>query len=109
VKGNTNQVFIALNTQIQFDFSDQSEVQKFFKVAFDNVRPPTVFFNQHPAPKKNIFDCLLIFPSGVPTTPFTASFSYAKDGKTGSLSVPVDPLSISSPTRSRTQARKNIS
>jgi hypothetical protein len=105
IYGNSNQIFIVLNTKTAFDFTDQSTMQNFLKAQFSGIRPPTVFFNQRPAPSKQLFDCLCIFPSGVPNSQFSIDFSYDKDGKQGAAKVNVDPLAISAPSRSRATGR----
>jgi len=40
----------------------------------------------------DLFDCLLIYPSGIPNTMFTITFSYNYQGHFASTNVTIDPL-----------------
>jgi cysteine-rich repeat protein len=107
LSGNSNQIFLTVNTGVAFDFPDQATMQSFLKAKFTGCAPPTFYFSQRPQPNKNLFDCLLIFPSGIPNSKFTAAFSYSYSGASGQLSVPVDPLAItSSMANSRSSSTK---
>ncbi len=66
-------------------------MRTFMKSRFTGCPPPTVFCAQQ-ANKKNLFDCLLLFPSGIPNKSFTVHFSYNYQSKSGNCSVLVDPL-----------------
>lgn len=104
--GNSNQIYITLNTGKPFDFPDRSAMQTFLKTSFTGIPPPSVFFSRK-ASDKQLFDCLLIFPSGVPNSLFQADFSYNYQGSTGKTQVAVDLLLVSSPRLSRkTSARQ---
>lgn len=91
IKANNNQVFITLDTFNPFNFPDQEAMKSFMKAKFTGCPSPTVFCAQQ-ASKRNLFDCLLLFPSGVPNKSFTADFSYSYQSKSGSCSLSVDPL-----------------
>lgn len=66
-------------------------MKNFIRAKFIGCPPPTVFCSQQAA-SKNLFDCLLLFPSGIPNKSFTANFSYNYQSKSGGCSVPIDPL-----------------
>jgi len=70
-------------------------MQNFIKSDFPSGPKPTVYCSQRPSPNLDTFDCLLIYPSGVPNTQFGVNFSYNYQGKTGSTSVTVDPFAVS--------------
>lgn len=91
---NTNNVFITLMTNPAFTFKDETERQNFIKSEFPNGPKPTVYCSQRESPNLATFDCLLIYPSGVPNTIFDVNFSYFKDGISGATTVKVDPFAV---------------
>lgn len=91
---NSNNVFITLITNPTFTFTNPTEMQAFLKATL-SVGAPTVYCAQRNSPNLNTFDCLLIFPSGVPNRNFTINFSYNYQGKTGNTTVLVNPLAAS--------------
>ena len=68
-------------------------MQSFIKASFHHGITPTLYCSQRAAPELDLFDCLLIYPSGVPNSDFKVDFSF-DDGplKRASLQVEVDPL-----------------
>jgi hypothetical protein len=104
VNVNSNNVFITLMTNPTFTFLNPTDMQSFIKSDFPSGPKPTVYCSQRPNPNLNTFDCLLIYPSGVPNTQFAVNFSYNYQGKTGATTVNVDPFAVSNSlaaTRSR--------
>lgn len=93
VNVNSNNVFLTLASTPTFTFPTVSAMQSFIQVAFKNSIRPTVYCQQQPSPRLNLFDCLLIYPSGVPNNQFSATFSYNYNGHSASTLVLVDPLS----------------
>lgn len=91
MKANNNQLFLTLDAINPFNFPDQESMKNFIRAKFIGCPPPTVFCSQQAA-SKNLFDCLLLFPSGIPNKSFTANFSYNYQSKSGGCSVPIDPL-----------------
>jgi len=75
-------------------------MQSFLKAKFVSAPRPTVYCAQRNAPNLDIFDCLLIYPSGVPNKKFNVDFEYNYQGKIGRRTVTVDPLT--DPTKART-------
>ena len=67
-------------------------MQSFIQATFPRGPKPTVYCAQRSSPNLNIFDCLLIYPSGVPNSVFTANFGFNYQGKRGSTSVRVNPF-----------------
>jgi cysteine-rich repeat protein len=96
IVGNSNQIFVTLNTVKAFDFPNDDAMRNFMGVKFEGCPPPSVYCSQKVTPEKQLFDCLLIFPSGIPNAPFTALFSYNYQGSSGWAKVSIDPLQISS-------------
>lgn len=101
ILGNSNQIFLTLNTVQAFNFPNEEIMKNFIKVKFTGCPPPTMYCGQKPAPKKHLFDCLLLFPSGIPTSKFQADFSYNYQGSKGWAKVDIDPLTIHSSNRRR--------
>ena len=101
ILGNCNQIFLTLNTVKAFDFPNEETMKNFIKVKFTGCPPPTMYCGQKAAPKKHLFDCLLLFPSGIPTSKFQADFSYDYQGSKGWAKVDIDPLTIHSSNRRR--------
>ena len=67
-------------------------MQSFLKSSFAaTVRKPTVYCAQRNL-DFSLFDCLLIYPSGVPNNKLSVTFSYDYQGKKGSAIVTIDPL-----------------
>ena len=104
--GNSNQLYFTVNTGIAIDFPDQATMREFLKPKFQGYKSPTFYSTQRPKPDKNLFDCLLIFPSGVPTTKFSLTLSYSYKGFSSELLIDIDPLTINSATNSRGSARE---
>jgi hypothetical protein len=88
-------VFISLQTNPTFTFANPTQMQSFIQSSFPSGPKPTVYCAQRNSPNLNIFDCLLIYPSGVPNSVFKVNFSYNYQGKSGSTSVSVNPLTAS--------------
>ncbi len=72
------------------------------KISFPNSAVvPTVYCTQRDAPEKDIFDCYVLYNSGVPNKKFNIEFSYNFQGDSGFISVPVDTTTAPFATRSR--------
>jgi hypothetical protein len=67
-------------------------MQSFLKATFTSQPRPTVYCAQRNTPNLDTFDCLLIYPSGVPNRKFNVDFSFNYQGRTGKRTVTVDPL-----------------
>jgi hypothetical protein len=98
---NSNNVFITLKTTPTFTFANPTEMQSFIQATFPTGRKPTVYCAQRNSPALDTFDCLLIYPSGVPNAAFKINFSYNYQGKSGSTTVNVDPLTASNQRNTR--------
>lgn len=73
---------------IQYDFPD---------FAF----PTSAYCNQRiPATEKKYFDCLFLYPFGIPLQEFTITLTYNRDGKSGYIAIPIDASSGVSAMRS---------
>jgi hypothetical protein len=70
-------------------------MQSFIQATFPSGPKPTVYCAQRNSPNLNIFDCLLIYPSGVPNSQFQVNFAFNFQGKSGSAIVKVNPLTAS--------------
>ena len=53
---------------------------------------PTSAYCVQNAQDQKMFQCLMIYPSGVPNREFMINFSFDRNGIRGSLPVKVDPL-----------------
>ena len=98
---NYNNVFILIKTDTVFKFKDEGEMRGFMKYKFPNSgsAPTSAYCLQQPA-QPAVFQCLLIYSSGVPNLEFDVIFDYNKDGKSGHLKVEVDRLSDDFASRS---------
>jgi hypothetical protein len=107
VRINSNNVFVQLKTRITFTFPNDDESSKFIKSSFPgNSGPlPTVYCSQQGNPNLDTFDCLLIYPSGVPNTIFNINFSFNYQGQSGSTVVKVDPFAVSNARRTNSRNR----
>jgi hypothetical protein len=101
---NSNNVFITLQTNPTFTFANPTEMQNFIQSSFGTGAKPTVYCSQRTSPNLNLFDCLLIYPSGVPNRSFTVGFSFNYQGKSGKVDVNVNPLASSGGRSSRNSA-----
>ena len=98
---NSNNVFITLKTNPTFTFPTPTEMQSFIKADFASGQKPTVYCSQRASPNLDTFDCLLIYPSGVPNSPFSINFSYNYQAKSGAVTVKVDPFAATNSRRGR--------
>ena len=101
---NSNNVFITLKTAHTYTFKDSQESQKFIKTKFPSGPSPTVYCSQRTNPELNTFDCLMIYPSGVPNSIFDVEFSFNHQGNRGSTTVKVDPFAA---LNARARARRS--
>ena len=102
VNVNANNVFATLKTSTTYTFHNDNERQNFIKASFPSGPKPTVYCSQRGSPNLDTFDCLLIYPSGVPNAIFNVDFSFSKNGVNGKATVQVDPFAV---TNSRTRGR----
>lgn len=100
VQTNINNVLVSLKTNPTFTFANEADMQSFMKSSYTSSSQPTTYCIQRQSPDLNIFDCLLIYPSGVPISAFNASFWFNYQGKTGNLTLNINPLLSGSSTRS---------
>ena len=98
---NSNNVFVTLKTNPTFSFANPTEMQSFIKADFPRGAKPTVYCSQRQSPNLDTFDCLLIYPSGVPNQAFNINFSYNFQSKSGSATVRVDPFAATNNRRGR--------
>lgn len=96
---NSNNVFITLKTNPTFTFANPTDMQNFMKSSFPSGPKPTAYCSQRASPNLDTFDCLLIYPSGVPNNPFTVNFSFNYQGQSGSATVNVNPLAATNSRR----------
>lgn len=64
-----------------------------------NLMPSSAYCAQKQTDLK-MFECLFIWPSGVPNREFNINFNYNYQGKNGYCTAPVDPLKSLIKTRS---------
>lgn len=96
---NSNNVFVTLKTNPTFTFNNPTDMQNFISTRVASGAKPTVYCSQRPSPNLDTFDCLMIYPSGVPNSQFSVEFSYNYQGKAGSATVTVDPFAVSNSRR----------
>lgn len=85
---------MTLKTRPTFTFSNPTEMQSFIKTSFaSSAKKPTVYCAQRNQ-DLSLFDCLLIYPSGVPNNKFSVTFSFDYQGKKGNAIISIDPLEV---------------
>lgn len=67
---NSNNVFVTLKTNPTFTFNNPTDMQNFISTRTSGAKP-TVYCSQRPSPNLDTFDCLMIYPSGVPNSQFS--------------------------------------
>ena len=92
---NSNNVFVTLKTNPTFTFNSPTDMQTFIKAVFPGGQRASVYCNQMASPNLDTFNCLHLFPQGVPTSKFNINYSYNYQGKTGAATVSIDPLTAS--------------
>lgn len=85
-------MFVSLRTTPTFTFPDDNTMKQFIKASFPGAVQPTVYCLQRAAPNLDLFDCLLIYPSGVPNQQFTIDFRFSYQGRSASVRVVVNPF-----------------
>ena len=94
-------MFIVLQTPQKFAFASDSQMQNFMQTSYSNSQKPTTYCNQENSPNEDIWDCLLVYSSGVPNQIYNVTFAYNYNGLVGNLTVSANPLAAnSSPVRS---------
>lgn len=63
------------------------------------TEPTSVWCLQHVS-NPAVFQCLVIYSSGIPNFDFHINFSFSKDGHVGSKQVPIDPFANAMASRS---------
>lgn len=95
---NSNNIYLSLLTNPTFTFPNPSVMQNFIQATYINtLRPVTYCVQQTTA--LNVFDCLLIYPSGVPNTKFNVRFSFDYQGMAANMTLTIDPLLYASSAR----------
>ena len=67
---------------------------------FSNNADPVSAFCLQDALDKRTFQCLFLYPSGIPNFTFVISLFFAKDGTNGFIDITVDPSRTSFALRS---------
>ena len=93
---NTNNVFITLITTPTFNFPDETTMKSFIQAEFPKSKRPNMYCIQQGYPYLNVFDCLLIYASGIPNTIFSINFSYNYQGHAAKLTISVNPHTTTS-------------
>lgn len=89
---NTNNIFITLRTTPTFTFPNPTVMQNFLSSSFVSTFKPTTYCAQRKSPNLNLFDCLLIYPSGIPNNRFNVIFSFNYTGLSANTTVVIDPV-----------------
>ena len=98
---NFNNVFVLLQTDTVFSFPNEAEMRAFMKYDFPDsgTEPSSAYCLQQPA-QPAVFQCLLIYASGLPNEEYRVNFKYNRGGKDGFMEVEVDPLDNAFASRS---------
>lgn len=99
---NNGAVYGTVLLDTAFTFASQTEMQNFMKYNYNPNAVPTANYCNQRIGDLTRFDCLFLYPYGVPLFKFEIGLSYQKDGKSGQLSIPVDATTGQLQTRSLT-------
>ncbi len=93
---NAANIYISLQLGSDKAFKSEDEMQNFIKQDFnaDTIKPSSVYCMQNDSSLKE-FDCLLLYPTGVPNINFDVNFWYIDAGLANgrcNLKVQVNPL-----------------
>lgn len=89
---NVSNLFVLLELDHIFTFSSQSEMRNFIRYQFPDkqTQPASSYCLQMSSLR--LFQCLFIYPSGLPNYLYFINFSYSREGKEGFLQIGVDAL-----------------
>lgn len=87
---NSAAVYITIKTERLFKFNDENEMKNFMNSEFTNGADPVSAFCNQRFGALQLFDCIFMYPSGVPLYPFNIRLFFSKDGFNGELTVGVD-------------------
>ena len=88
---NSNNVFVTLRSTPVFTFPNENAQREFIRANFVGGFRPTFYCLQR-VNLLDLFDCLLIYPSGIPNAIYTITFCYNYQGHSGSTDVTIDPF-----------------
>ena len=91
---------MTVETPVAFIFNSDEEMKQLFKYEFSNNALPTSAYCMQKPAKKELYDCIFLYASGVPNFKFNIDLSYSKDGLDGYLQVPIDTSQSMYSTRS---------
>ena len=97
---NSAAVYMTIKTFKTFKFNSENEMKNFLKCEFSSGAAPNSFFCNQRFGALQLFDCVFLYPSGVPLTPFKVNLSFSKDGQNGELPMNVDVSGGAFSTRS---------
>ena len=88
---NSGAVYLTIETSPAFNFSSRSEMRNFMKFAFydPSAQPSRADCIQRITDLKT-FNCIFLYPSGVPVHPFKLTLSFQKSQYRGSADVIID-------------------
>lgn len=93
---NSNNIFITLQTNPVFTFPNPTAMQNFIRISFLNTLRPSTYCVQENSPNLANFNCLFIYPSGLPNTKFNVFFSFNYTGYSANTTITIDPLLFAS-------------
>lgn len=89
---NISNLFVLLELDSIFMFSSEAEMKNFIKYEFPNKQAePTASYCMQMS-SLTLFQCLFLYPSGLPNYLYYINFSYSRDGREGFLQIAVDAL-----------------
>lgn len=97
---NSAAVYMTIKTYKTFKFNSENEMKNFMKVEFSSGANPNSFFCNQRFGAPHFFDCVFLYPSGVPLTPFNVRLFFSKDGHDGELMKKIDVSGGAFSTRS---------
>lgn len=99
IKFNVNNIYLTLQTSQKYNFTSSSVMENFIRASYSTVVQPSTFCLQRDFPDLDLFDCLLIYSTGIPNKAFKAEFTYSTENSTVKLAVDINPLMASQPSK----------
>ena len=90
VINNSAAVYLTVQTTPAFKFNNEQEMRQFMKYSFTNNAGPSQAYCNQRFGNGAFFDCIFLYPSGVPLMSFVVELSFEREGKSGYIAIPID-------------------
>ena len=83
IQQSNKNVFVTLQAQPEIYLSSKSNEPGFIKINFPNISKPVSYYCNKCVRDETLFECLILFASGLPSSMFTMNFSCEVELPTG--------------------------